>query len=689
VTGLGKIGAFTQNEAPGSLIGNFGVVAVGPNGAVVANWQNDDTKRPDVSNVYVTIDTDGLGLKPLSVERIVTQTYVGGFYSIPAQPTRTIDAEANLAFDRGTSRWSGRLYMTYTDAAKADSDNTDIFVRWSDDQGFTWSKRVRISDDKSDNSQILPSLSVDDATGRIAVFWHDARTDDDNVLTEPWVSMSNDGGATWTPNVRVHTGQSTHRNGAPPPGFNDIDYGDYTGVSLYKGALFPVWADNSKVLGGNPKLPKFDLATKRILVAEVEDAPITGSKKTLVAQRFRNLSTVVASFRDANPNGELSEFSATIDWGDGSTSTGKISVTSGVYKVTGTHRYTTVQPKLTAVITIKSIGGSQAVVNSPVTIIDPTPSPLIAVGADAPNSADVKLINPVGGGTMGEFRAYGTTFTGGVRVAVGDVSNDGFDDIITAPGPGEGAKGEVRIFDGVRFTLFTPTRGIITPFGADYTGGMYVAVGDVNGDLAPDIIVSADAGASRPVRIYNAVDLKLINEFNVYDTKFQGGVRVAAGDLDFDGVAELITAPGPGAAKPVRVWNPNTAALIKEFFPFGNTYKGGVFVASGKADDNLRPDIAVSTNDGSRFRSFSGEDFGKIDDFDVFGPSLTAGTRIAMFDYNNDGFDEVIAAPGPGKALPLRIADTFAHDTLLDIFPFGESYKGGMFVAASIPFTIV
>ena len=53
--------------------------------------------------------------------------------------------------------------------------------------------------------------------------------------------------------------------------------------------------------------------------------------------------------------------------------------------------------------------------------------------------AIVRVFNASGASTS-SFTAYEATFTGGVRVAVGDTNGDGRDDIITTAGPTGGAR---------------------------------------------------------------------------------------------------------------------------------------------------------------------------------------------------------------------------------------------------------
>src|SRR5205823_9113438 len=72
---------------------------------------------------------------------------------------------------------NGRVYLVYTLEQKNESDNTDVYVRYSDDNGATWSTGVRVNDDATVNSQFLPKIALDPTSGKIAVAWYDARND--------------------------------------------------------------------------------------------------------------------------------------------------------------------------------------------------------------------------------------------------------------------------------------------------------------------------------------------------------------------------------------------------------------------------------------------------------------------------------------------------------------------------------
>jgi hypothetical protein len=271
VDGLGAVGTYTAIEnLPGSAGGNFGSIAVGPNGQVVANYQ----VGPEVgqSTIYGNLDADGLGPGQFGSRFTITTTNVGRFMPIPAQPNRQIDAEANLAWDQAGKN-KGRLYVAYTDAPTTTSTNTNIYVRYSDNNGDTWSDRVKVNDDTgTTTSHFLPSLALDPATGNLAVAWLDTRNDTTgtNRAVQDFVSVSDDGGATFAANARVSSSvPMTAANG-------NRDFDDYTFVTYAGGNVYPVWPDNSQNLQpANTDLPNFDIAEARVVASRTATATPT------------------------------------------------------------------------------------------------------------------------------------------------------------------------------------------------------------------------------------------------------------------------------------------------------------------------------------------------------------------------------------------------------------------------------
>jgi hypothetical protein len=101
VTGLGKFGSFSAPESvpTSNGRGDYGDTAVGPNGQVMVTYQ-DQTNGQGGAHIYTALDANGLAPGGFSDPRLLARSRVGGFDFIPAQPDRSVDAEAGLAWDR-------------------------------------------------------------------------------------------------------------------------------------------------------------------------------------------------------------------------------------------------------------------------------------------------------------------------------------------------------------------------------------------------------------------------------------------------------------------------------------------------------------------------------------------------------------------------------------------------------------
>lgn len=286
VTGLGVFGPFAAVQSVPSGSGSFGGIAVGPGAAgsgkaIVVYMSPTGDEGP--ATIYANVDPDGTGPANFGARITVTTTNVGGFDFIPAQSGRSVDAEPGLAWDGTGGPHNNRIYLVYTNETPDESNNTDIFVRTSDNDGTTWSAAVKVNDDATTRSQFLPYISMDEVTGVVAVTFHDSRNDTGSVGaggtngvanddSQYFATYSTDGGATWASNVMLNT--SGKFSNAAAAG-NGIDYGDYVGTDAFCGVIWGAWGDNSNSTGDNPAgtLSSFDLYVNSLTYSSVCVAP--------------------------------------------------------------------------------------------------------------------------------------------------------------------------------------------------------------------------------------------------------------------------------------------------------------------------------------------------------------------------------------------------------------------------------
>jgi hypothetical protein len=189
-----------------------------------------------------------------------------------------------------------------------------------------------------------------------------------------------------------------------------------------------------------------------------------------------------------------------------------------------------------------------------------------------------------------KFAPYTEAFKQGINMAVGDLENDGRLEIVTGTKNGGGP--QVRIFN-TSGVLINPGFFAYDPA---FRGGVNVAIGDLNGDKVNEIIAGAGVGGGPHVRVLNK-NGKVINPgFFAYDPAFRGGVNVAVGDVDHDGIDDIVTGPGKGGGPHVRVFDKD-GKLASEFFSGDRTSTDGLEVTTSDIDgDGSAEIIALSTD---------------------------------------------------------------------------------------------
>lgn len=220
-------------------------------------------------------------------------------------------------------------------------------------------------------------------------------------------------------------------------------------------------------------------------------------------------------------------------------------------------------------------------------------------------------------------------FRGGVRVAVGDVSGDGVPDLVAVVGSGGPA--HVKVFDGTNGQL----RASFLAFDSTFTGGLSVAIGDVDGNGVGDIVVAPAANGPGHVKVFTGAGQQL-RSFYAFDPGFVGGVQVAAADVNRDGAADLIASAGVGGHGHTVVYSGASGRQLASFLPFGSTFGGTVTVAAGDFSGTGVGDVAIGVASGADphvavFRLLTGT---LVGNFYAYTSNYSGGLRLGTATIN-------------------------------------------------------
>ncbi len=257
-------------------------------------------------------------------------------------------------------------------------------------------------------------------------------------------------------------------------------------------------------------------------------------------------------------------------------------------------------------------------------------------------------IATVEGQTISTFQPYGGQFTGGVNIVSADLNGDGALEIVTAPHSAGGP--HIRIFDQQG-----KVQGQFMAYDPKFRGGLSLAVGDVDGDGKMDIVTAPESGGSPHVRIFD-VQGNLKGQFMAYDASFTGGVRVAVGDVDADGNDEIVTVPASAGGPHVRVFGIQ-GTVKSQFMAFDASQRSGFSLAIANIDADKAAEIIVadqnSTKGSIRTFSFDGQEKNA---WLAYSGLQQKGYKIGIIaqDVTGDGLPDIIAYPvvgGEGKVM--------------------------------------
>ena len=238
---------FSTNSSP--LPG--AMVAVGPNvlgsdvpGGCVYFVTNEGNSSAATYRFYRSTD-GGATFSLMSSQNFAgyVGTFVNGRNSVQNMRTRPYPF---ITADNSYGPYRGRLYLVYTTNSPAGSGNKpDIFCRYSDDQGATWSSQVLVNDDPNseNNNQWHPSTWCDKETGRLFIKWMDTRDTPTSDSAYIYASYSDDGGQTFAPNQKVSNVKMKINCSTCGGGGTPRYQGDYDAITSAGNISMAVWTD--------------------------------------------------------------------------------------------------------------------------------------------------------------------------------------------------------------------------------------------------------------------------------------------------------------------------------------------------------------------------------------------------------------------------------------------------------------
>ena len=298
--------------------------------------------------------------------------------------------------------------------------------------------------------------------------------------------------------------------------------------------------------------------------------------------------------------------------------------------------------------------------------------------AEETHAPQIKVFNAQTNYLDLDFQAFEENFQGGTRVAAGDFDGDGYGEI--AVGAGVGGGPHVRIFDyqgnSTGWNAFV--------FHEEHEGGVDVAAGDIDGDGMDELIVGQYMFGQARVKVYRVNDEKTVLwEFLAFDDRFKGGVRVAAGDVDGDGADEVITGAGGGGGPHVKAFEMDGREIVN-FYAFHADYKGGVDVAAGDVNADGRDEIIAAQNSfgQARVKVYQADRGQVIGEFLAYNTDFEGGANVAVADIDNDYEDEIITGTGQRGGPQVRAFEYWGKDLGVNFKAYAESFRGGVDVTA-------
>jgi hypothetical protein len=293
----------------------------------------------------------------------------------------------------------------------------------------------------------------------------------------------------------------------------------------------------------------------------------------------------------------------------------------------------------------------------------------LAVGAQSA-SPSAKVFD-LSGKVKSDFTFFDPNYSGGVEMALGDINGDGLEEIILCPG--SDSKANVK-----SYSAYGVEKDQFQAFADNFSGGCYLSSADINGDSQDEVVVGAGYGGGPHVKVFEIG--KELNGFFAFSKNSRQGVRVSVQDLGSDGKAEIIAYSNYNSPATYALFG-NDGHKIAEYNLSKEFNSNGLSLAAGDYNGDGSKEFAIAGGYGNK---------AEIKIFDInnkllktiayYKSDYTGGLNLAAGDINGDKKDEIIVAESFNGSGDVS-AYNFNGDRVLFFSVFAEQYSAGLKVA--------